>query len=97
MRKMESQSMNTHHQDTDGSDSDDEGKYSRGLPEQFKMIVLDKLEKCKNWTTTIKCLPCRYDSEIAPHEIYNSDCAMARSFGIQTNKRFCQSPILDLG
>jgi hypothetical protein len=44
------------HPDTDGgSDSDSEGKYSRGLPPQFKKFVQDKLEKSSR-TTAIECL-----------------------------------------
>jgi hypothetical protein len=44
------------HPDTDGgSDLDSEGKYSRGLPREFKKFVQDKLEK-SSWTTAIECL-----------------------------------------
>jgi cobalamin biosynthesis Co2+ chelatase CbiK len=43
------------HQDKVDNDSDDEGKYSRGLLKQFKRIILDKLKKCSQ-ITAIKCL-----------------------------------------
>jgi hypothetical protein len=62
------------HPDTDGgSDSYSEGKYSRGLPGQFKKFVLDKLEKSSR-TTAIECLRAlQTKSEIARSKICKSE------------------------